>query len=311
MLSAKNVKLTPFKSFLLSTLPIAAFSSSALLLNHWPVKSSEKLSRMRNLLSDAAASRLEEKWENLWKEGVTPWDLGGPTLLLQNELKMKASQEQWNLESGTFRSLVPGCGSAYDLHTIRSFHESLLKKKPGIESVVVGLDISSTSLERSHQALSQLLSTSKDSDQETIIELYHGDFFTNMSEWALRSSFEKPPASHAAGTDHDPFDFIFDYTFFCALSPELRSQWAIRMAELLKPTGKILTLIFPIFPKDSPEMLAMEGPPYPVSVDAYKNVLEPLGFQIMEGSPYESELTVSRRQGKEMVCWWHKTKAQR
>jgi hypothetical protein len=78
------------------------------------------------------------------------------------------------------------------------------------------------------------------------------------------------------------------------------------MAQLVKPNGKILTLIFPIYPQDSPEMLAMEGPPYPVSVDAYKNVLEPLGFQIMECSPSASEFTVSRRQGKEMVCWWQK-----
>jgi hypothetical protein len=78
------------------------------------------------------------------------------------------------------------------------------------------------------------------------------------------------------------------------------------MSQLLKPKGKLLTLIFPIFPAGSPEMVAMEGPPFPVSVNAYEEVLKPWGFQIMEGCPFENSLTVDRRKGKEMVGWWQK-----
>ena len=33
------------------------------------------------------------------------------------------------------------------------------------------------------------------------------------------------------------FDFIFDYTFFCALPPSMRGAWGKRTAELLKPGG--------------------------------------------------------------------------
>lgn len=324
MILAKRLWITPSKSFLLSTLPFASFTNCTFILNHIPSVGSDKMSLMRNIFNNSAASPAEETWDNLWKEGATPWDLGGPTSLLQNELKLKLNQDQWHLESSkSFRSLVPGCGSAYDLHTIAEFHDSLLKNKTNIQSTVVGLDISITSLQRSHQVLSQLLSSSSSSnknsdtnlenigDGSTAIQLYHGNFFTNSSEWTLQSSLTKDTVPDTTCITHEnQFDFIFDYTFFCAIHPDLRSQWTQQMAQLLKPHGKLLTLIFPIFPKDSPEMLAMDGPPYPVSIEVYKKVLEPLGFVMMPGNPYESEFTVSRRQGKEMVCWWTKVHEQ-
>uniref|UniRef100_A0A803M5J7 Methyltransferase domain-containing protein n=1 Tax=Chenopodium quinoa TaxID=63459 RepID=A0A803M5J7_CHEQI len=44
---------------------------------------------------------------------------------------------------------------------------------------------------------------------------------------------------------NEPFDLIFDYTFFCAIDLKTRPTWASRMAELLKPDGELLILMFP------------------------------------------------------------------
>ena len=42
------------------------------------------------------------------------------------------------------------------------------------------------------------------------------------------------------------FDFAYDYTFLCALQPDMREQWASTYARLLKPDGVLMTVVFPI-----------------------------------------------------------------
>ena len=46
---------------------------------------------------------LSDGWERCWEEGLTPWDLGKPTPVLQHLLQTDS------LPKG--RVLVPGCGS--------------------------------------------------------------------------------------------------------------------------------------------------------------------------------------------------------
>ncbi|KAL5537574.1 hypothetical protein UlMin_046255 [Ulmus minor] len=46
----------------------------------------------------------------------------------------------------------------------------------------------------------------------------------------------------------DLFDFIFDYTFFCAIEPEMRSVWAQKMRDILKPNGELMMLMFKLYP---------------------------------------------------------------
>ncbi|WP_412783757.1 hypothetical protein, partial [Aeromonas sanarellii] len=53
----------------------------------------------------------------------------------------------------------------------------------------------------------------------------------------------------------DKFDLILEQTFFCALDPELRNQYATKMYNLLNTNGKIAGLLFN-FP------LTNEGPPF-------------------------------------------------
>ncbi len=40
------------------------------------------------------------------------------------------------------------------------------------------------------------------------------------------------------------YDLIVEQTFFCALDPSLRPRYAAKMAELLKPGGKLVGLLF-------------------------------------------------------------------
>lgn len=58
------------------------------------------------------------------------------------------------------------------------------------------------------------------------------------------------------------FDLIIEQTFFCALDPKLRKQYAIKMHSLLKPKGKLVGLLF-----DFP--LTEEGPPFGGSKEEY------------------------------------------
>ncbi|MCK5638563.1 MAG: SAM-dependent methyltransferase, partial [Flavobacteriaceae bacterium] len=53
-------------------------------------------------------------------------------------------------------------------------------------------------------------------------------------------------------------------TFFCSLSPELRSNYVEKMASLLNDNGKLIGLLF-----DFP--LTEEGPPYGGSLSEYMN----------------------------------------
>ncbi|OCK74852.1 hypothetical protein K432DRAFT_468068 [Lepidopterella palustris CBS 459.81] len=43
------------------------------------------------------------------------------------------------------------------------------------------------------------------------------------------------------------FDLIYDYTFLCAMHPNMRRLWEKRMAELLKPGGLLICLEFPLW----------------------------------------------------------------
>jgi methyl halide transferase len=249
----------------------------------------------------------------------------------------------------TFRSLIPGCGGGYDLITLALHHQKWITTTSAIttiiesstnnndnnnnnsslrqhtifysEVVVVGLDISETSL---LGRASNVIASSVTKDQlqtNTRIDLVHGDFFNDPKHWKVIKSFHtlKQPGEEEQDIQSTiTFDFIFDYTFFCAIHPSMRLGWGKRMASLLTPnTGRLLTIIFPVIPNHNHPL---EGPPYPVTVDDYRTVLEPYGV-IMDQSTVNSNSndsevlisttpvrvnpnTVLPRVGKELVCWW-------
>ena len=228
-------------------------------------------------------------WDDLWKNGLTPWDLGGPTPLLIEELQQE--RNRGGVVGSTLKTLVPGCGSGYDIATLVNHHDELLRRaNVTIDSVVVGLDISPTSLERPAELVKAIDKGS------TRVELKCGDFFSN--DWETVHAFHRgamlPTESDAK------FDFIYDYTFFCALPPSLRQAWGERMSTLLRPdTGRLFTIMYPILPNED----VTKGPPYPVTVDDYRQSLEPVGIT-SESEPFGSPHTVPSRAGKELACFW-------
>ncbi|KAL9251574.1 putative thiol methyltransferase 2 [Drosera capensis] len=162
----------------------------------------------------------------------------------------------------TGRILVPGCGSGYDVIALA-----------GPERYVIGLDVSDTALSRARELSSR-------SPMGKYCTFLKEDFF----KW-------KPT---------ELFDVVFDYTFFCAIDPNMRSAWARCMSELLKSDGELITLMFPIDDH-------VGGPPFTALVADYEAVLCPLGFQpvLIE----ENELAIGRRKGMEKLGRWKRTSA--
>ena len=60
---------------------------------------------------------------------------------------------------------------------------------------------------------------------------------------------------------HGKFDYVLEYTCFCAISPERRFEYDRVIWQLLKPEGKLLGLFFPL-DKDVEE----GGPPWGVNI---------------------------------------------
>lgn len=66
----------------------------------------------------------------------------------------------------------------------------------------------------------------------------------------------------------DAYDLILEQTFFCALDPGLRNEYARQMFELLVTGGRLAGVLFN-FP------LTEEGPPFGGSEDEYRERFEP------------------------------------
>jgi len=85
------------------------------------------------------------------------------------------------------------------------------------------------------------------------------------------------------------FDLIVEQTFFCALNPELRQQYADKMYELLKPGGKLVGLLFNI---DLPG----DGPPFGGHRSEYLEYFKLFNIRTFE-TAYNS---IKPRQGNEL-----------
>lgn len=77
------------------------------------------------------------------------------------------------------------------------------------------------------------------------------------------------------------FDLIIEQTFFCALNPNLRSDYAAKMFELLKETGKLVGLLF-----DDP--LFTDHPPFGGNKTEYLTYFEPIFSKVSIEKCYNS-----------------------
>jgi hypothetical protein len=168
-------------------------------------------------------------------------------------------------ELPTGRALVPGAGSGYDVLALAS-----------PDRHAVGLDLADGARER-FESLRK-----KQGVSEAWAELVVANFF----DWQ----------------PDEPFDVIWDYTFLCAIEPQMRPRWAERVDELLAPGGELVTLIFPVVdPSDNKD--PMDGPPYPMSPELVRGLLEPR-FEAFYLEP--AARSHEGREGMEWVGRWRR-----
>jgi len=200
-----------------------------------------------------------DAWDKAWQENNTPWDSGRsePPLL-------EALRSPYAIYRESGRALVPGCGRGYDTIHIAS----------QLRYNTLGIDVSSSAVEEAKLHLESV-----HQDIAKLVSFQEADFFT-----------------FTVG-EKERFDVIYDYTFFCALPPELRKDWGAKMSDLTVPGGYLITLAYPI------DGNREGGPPFSVSVDLYADALGPLWDKISDKLPDEGSLS---HIGRERIVIWQK-----
>lgn len=88
----------------------------------------------------------------------------------------------------------------------------------------------------------------------------------------------------------EEFDYILEYTCFCAIDPQRRADYITSVTKLLRPGGYYIALAFPIGQRPG-------GPPFVVTPDELVAPLEDRGFELITREvPQDS---VPGRQGVE------------
>lgn len=110
----------------------------------------------------------------------------------------------------------------------------------------------------------------------------------------LRKRLPEFPSKHLILTDFfdhkRQYDLIVEQTFFCALDPALRNNYAKKMYELLKPGGKLVGLLFN-------DKLNSDKPPFGGNKEEYIQYFENF-FEFKTFEPcYNS---IKPREGREL-----------
>lgn len=158
------------------------------------------------------------------------------------------------LESGQFspgNMIVLGAGRGYDA---RMFARQ-------------GFEV--TAVDFAEDVLSEMQARS---DPEAPIEIIHSDFF------------DLPEKCDGK------FDYVLEYTCYCAIDPRRRAEYADLVKRLLKPGGMFIALLFPVSDHEG-------GPPFAVHPDDFVAMFSERGFKLTHREiPSDS---VSQRQGIE------------
>ena len=93
----------------------------------------------------------------------------------------------------------------------------------------------------------------------------------------LTANFERRDVFTLAKDYAGAFDAVWEYTCFCAIDPERRTEYTRTLHDILKPGGTLLACFYPL--KDG-----TDGPPFPVSRLGIEAALEPF-FRIVEAGP--------------------------
>jgi hypothetical protein len=158
--------------------------------------------------------------------------------------------------SAFIRSLQPGCnvlipGCGQDHRTIDAFH--------GAGHLVTAIDFSRIAIVATKKALPAAAD-----------RIILGDFFTYKFEAA-------------------PFDIVYERTFLCSLPPRLWKNYAVRIAELLRPNGTLTGFFF--YGKGS------DPPPYPITESKATQILADR-FDLKKSEPVIDSLSIFAGQEK-------------
>ncbi len=85
------------------------------------------------------------------------------------------------------------------------------------------------------------------------------------------------------------FDYMIEQTFFCAIDPSRREEYAKQMARLLKPTGELFGVLF--------DRDFEQSPPFGGSAQEYRETFAPYFRQVLIEPCYNS---IEPRQGTEL-----------
>ena len=94
---------------------------------------------------------------------------------------------------------------------------------------------------------------------------------------------------------HNSFDYILEYTCFCAIDPKRRPEYADLVTHLLKPDGIYIDLAFPLDGRAG-------GPPFAVTESEIMELFLERGFKLVSRTkPYES--VSQRRHAEELFIF--------
>jgi methyl halide transferase len=154
------------------------------------------------------------------------------------------------------RMIVLGAGRGYDA---REF------ARHGFQ--VTAVDFASQAVEEMHRLASP----------EAPVEILQHDIFT------LPESF------------NNSFDYVLEYTCFCAIDPKRRAEYADVVTRLLKPNGMYIDLAFPLDGRKG-------GPPFAVSASEILDLFQARGFKLISREKPEDSVK-PRRHAEELLIF--------
>lgn len=89
-------------------------------------------------------------------------------------------------------------------------------------------------------------------------------------------------------TLNQSFDYVLEYTCFCAIDPKRRAEYADLVTRLLKPNGIYIDLAFPLDGRKG-------GPPFAVSVREILDLFQARGFKLISREKPAESISPRRR----------------
>ncbi|KIX07121.1 uncharacterized protein Z518_05098 [Rhinocladiella mackenziei CBS 650.93] len=213
-------------------------------------------------------------WSELWDTDQSDlWDRGKPSPALVDFVEQQLHQVLPQKPDGRrLTALVPGCGRGYDvvmlaLHSFDAYGLEVSRAAVSAGNTYANAETANPSAQNFSDP------EKRPSFEPGNVKFIVGDFF--KSDWVRECQHDQ--------STFDGFDLIYDYTFLCAIPPNMRQAWAQRMQELLSPMGILICLEFPLY-KD----LDFVGPPWGLK-DVYWNLLAEGGTGILRNSDSTGE----------------------